>query len=112
MTEITDAYMQEMLARTKNYTLVLLKSGPNYDTPDAGQTIREHGRRNFVLRDQGVMPIVGPLLDDTEMCGVCILDAPVDEAVRIMDEDPGVQAGIFTYEVHPMRSFPGDALPA
>jgi hypothetical protein len=29
-----------------------------------------------------------------------------------MDCDPGVQAGIFTYEIHPIRSFPGDALPA
>jgi hypothetical protein len=32
--------------------------------------------------------------------------------IAIMDGDPGVQAGIFTYEVHPVRSFPGDALPA
>jgi hypothetical protein len=28
-----------------------------------------------------------------------------------MDEDPGVKAGIFTYEVHPTCSFPGDRLP-
>jgi hypothetical protein len=28
-----------------------------------------------------------------------------------MDADPGVQAGVFVYEVHPVRSFPGDALP-
>ena len=111
MTEITDEYMQEMLGRTKTYTLVLLKSGPNYDTPDVGKTIWEHGRRNFTLRAEGVMPIVGPLLDDTEMCGACIMDAPVDETVRIMDDDPGVQAGVFTYEVHPMRSFPGSVLP-
>jgi len=25
--------------------------------------------------------------------------------------DPGLQAGIFTYEIHPCRSFPGDSLP-
>lgn len=29
-----------------------------------------------------------------------------------MDEDPGVQAGVFTYQIHPTRSFPGDTLPA
>jgi hypothetical protein len=35
------------------------------------------------------------------------------EAVReIMDGDPGVQAGMFTYHVHPCRGFPGDALRA
>jgi hypothetical protein len=111
MSEITDEYMQEMLGQTRTYTLVLLKSGPNYGAPDVDKTIWEHGRRNFALRADGVMPIVGPLLDDTEMCGVCIMDAPVDEAVRLMDGDPGVQAGIFTYEVHPMRGFPGSALP-
>jgi len=27
-----------------------------------------------------------------------------------MDGDPGVMAGIFTYEVHLCRSFPGDKL--
>jgi hypothetical protein len=29
----------------------------------------------------------------------------------IMDDDPGVPAGIFTYDMHPVRSFPGAALP-
>jgi hypothetical protein len=28
-----------------------------------------------------------------------------------MASDPGVQAGVFTFEVHPARSFPGDRLP-
>jgi hypothetical protein len=36
---------------------------------------------------------------------------PPEEIAQIMDSDPGVQAGIFTYEVHPSRSFPGDSLP-
>jgi len=29
----------------------------------------------------------------------------------IMNDDPGVAAGVFTYQVHPCRGFPGDALP-
>jgi hypothetical protein len=28
-----------------------------------------------------------------------------------MDEDPAVQAGIFAYELHAGRGFPGDMLP-
>ncbi len=28
-----------------------------------------------------------------------------------MNDDPGVAAGVFTYQVHPCRGFPGDALP-
>ena len=29
-----------------------------------------------------------------------------------MDDDPGVLAGVFRYELHPCRGFPGDHLPA
>ena len=28
-----------------------------------------------------------------------------------MDQDPAVREGIFVYEAHPCRSFPGDCLP-
>jgi hypothetical protein len=28
-----------------------------------------------------------------------------------MGDDPGVAAGVFTYEVHSCRGFPGDSLP-
>jgi hypothetical protein len=56
------------------------------------------------------MPIVCPT-DETELAGIGIFDAEPAEVSRIMDEDPGVKAGIFTYEVHPCRGFPGSALP-
>ena len=111
MTEITDEYMFEMLAKTKNYTLVLLKAGPQYGTPGADEIVFEHGRRNFALRADGVLSIVCPVADDSEWSGLGIFNAPIDDVVRIMDGDPGVQAGVFTYEVHPVRGFPGDALP-
>jgi hypothetical protein len=110
-TEISDEYMGEMLGQTKAYTAVFLKAGPNYNTSDALATIREHGRRNFALRAEGVLSIVCPVTDASEWSGVGIFAAPEDEVVRIMDADPGVQAGIFTYELHPVRSFPGDKLP-
>jgi hypothetical protein len=40
-----------------------------------------------------------------------IFKTSVEETRNIMDGDPGVQAGIFVYEIHPCRSFPGDSLP-
>jgi len=43
--------------------------------------------------------------------GIGIFTTSVEETKRIMDEDPGIKAGIFTYEVHPCRSFPGAMLP-
>ncbi len=113
MTEITDEYMQQMLGKSRSYTIVILHPGPNYaDTPEVDATIWEHGRRNFVLRAEGKLVIVGPVTDDTDTSGLGIFDATVGEVTAIMDADPSVQAGVLTYEVHPMRSFPGDALPA
>ncbi len=109
-TPISDEQMQEGLARTKGYVVVFLKTGPNYG-PDVRPTIVEHGRRNFALRAEGVLPIVCPVTDDSDWAGIGIFDASVDDVVTIMDSDPAVQAGIFTYEVHTVRSFPGDALP-
>jgi hypothetical protein len=50
--------------------------------------------------------------DDTPLCGVGVFTGTVDETAALMREDPGVKAGVFTFEVHPVRSFPGDALPA
>jgi hypothetical protein len=29
-----------------------------------------------------------------------------------MDDDPGVKAGVFEYEIHAVRGFPESALPA
>jgi uncharacterized protein YciI len=111
-TPITDDYMQEMLGKAKAYVAVFLEAGPNYDAPDARATIFEHARRNFALRAEGVLPIACPVTDDSVTKGLGIFDATVEDVTAIMDADPGVQAGIFTYEVHPVRSFPGDALPA
>jgi YCII-related domain len=107
--EITDEFMREMLSKSKAYTLVILKEGPNLDE-SRDQIVWEHGRRNFSLRADGVLSIVCPVPDDSEVCGMGIFDAGADEVRRLMDEDPGVRAGVFVYEVHPCRSIPGDAL--
>jgi len=72
----------------------------------------EHGRRNFALRAEGSLAIVCPVPDDTDLCGVGIFTGTVEDTEALMQEDPGVKAGVFTFEVHPVRSFPGDALPA
>ena len=111
MTAITDEFMREMLLTTKLYCIVILKAGPNKHEPGADKIIWEHGRRNFALRAEGVLSIICPVNDGSDVSGVGIFNATVEEVRRIMDEDPGVQAGVFVYELHPCRSFPGDGLP-
>lgn len=112
MVDITDEYMYEQLAKTREYSVVLLRAGEAYGTVGADDIVFEHGRRNFALRADGALAIVCPVLDDTELCGVGIFSGTVEETTALMREDPGVRAGVFTFEVHPVRSFPGDALPA
>lgn len=111
MTTITDEFMQQMMTTTRNYSMVILKAGPKIDDPGAKKIIWEHGRRNFELRADGVLPIVCPVIDGSEIKGFGIFNAPVEAVQKIMDEDPGVKAGVFIYEVHACRSFPEDSLP-
>jgi nicotinamide riboside kinase len=110
-TTITDKFMQQMLARSKDYSIVILKAGPHWNDEGARKIAWEHGRRNFALRADGLLPIVCRVTDDSDVAGVGIFNAGVEETKKIMDQDPGVKAGVFIYEIHPCSSFPGDSLP-
>lgn len=57
---ITDEYMRSELGRSKPYTLVLFYETPKSNDPAAEKIIWEHGRRNFELRRDGMIDIVGP----------------------------------------------------
>jgi hypothetical protein len=109
--EITDEYMKQRISKTKNYTVVILKATEKRKEPGIEKIIWEHGRRNFQLREEGILSIVCPINDGSGVTGVGIFNRNPDEVKKIMDGDPGVIAGIFTYEVHPCSSFPGDKLP-
>ena len=111
MTEITDEFMRQMISRTRNYCVVILKAGPNRNKPGVEKIIWEHGRRNFALRAEGLLSIVCPVSDGSDVSGVGIFNADIDEVKSIMDEDPAVKEGVFVYEIHACRSFPGDSLP-
>ena len=111
MKEISNEFMMQMLPQAKLFSVVLLKAGPNYGTPENQPIIWEHARRNFALREEGVLSIVCPVSDETELKGVGIFNADVEQTKEIMEGDPGVIAGVFIYEVHNARGFPGDSLP-
>lgn len=112
MPEITDEFIHGMLTKIKPYYIAVLKRGPRQDQPDAQQIQWEHVRRNFALREEGVLNIVCPVTEEkNEVWGFGILNvASAEEAAKIMDGDPAVQAGRIVYEIYPCRSFPGDEL--
>jgi hypothetical protein len=109
--EISDEQMKAGMTHTRDYSVVVLRKGPAYDEPSTPAIIWEHGRRNFALREAGLLAIVCPVPDESDLCGVGLFTTSVPDTEQIMAGDPGVRAGVFTAEVHPCRSFPGDALP-
>ena len=111
MKTFTDDEMNALLPATKEYNVVILKRGPSFTDDTAPAVIWEHGRRNFGLRDDGVLAVVLPVTDESDVCGIGVFAAAVNETTAIMRDDPGVAAGVFTYQVHACRGFPGDALP-
>src|SRR5690349_18057885 len=111
MAAISDDYMQEMLTKTRDYQIVLLKPGPKANNPEIKKLLWEHARRNFSLRADGLLSIVCPVTAETGLSGMGIFNASMEETKNIMDGDPAVQANVFIYEIHPCKSFPGDKLP-
>ena len=59
----------------------------------------------------GAMPVVLRVVDDSDVCGVGVFTGSVEDTTAIMTDDPGVRAGVLTFDVHPCVGFPGDALP-
>ncbi|MEB3984145.1 hypothetical protein OQ968_23120 [Mycobacterium sp. 663a-19] len=111
MKTFTDEEMGTLLSGAKPYSVVILKRGPNYADDTTPSIVWEHGRRNFALRDDGVLAVVLRVTDESDVCGVGVFAATVEATTAIVDGDPGVAAGTFTYEVHPCIGFPGDSLP-
>jgi hypothetical protein len=99
-----------MIEKTKPYTVVILRRTTKIGEPGTDRIVWEHGRRNFELRRDGILRVVCPVRDESGVSGVGIFSTDLEETRRIMDEDPGVRAGIFVYETHLTRSFPGDTL--
>ena len=111
MPQITDEYMHEMLGKGKTYTAMVLRATEKGKQPNAPPIIWEHGRRNFTLRAEGKLPIVCPTTDESDWAGIGIFDATPEEVEQIMADDPAIKAGLFTYELHPVRASPPTACP-
>jgi len=110
MAIITDEYFKERHSKLKDYTMVLIKPTPKRNEAGANAVILEHGRKNMELQADGVVSIVCPVFGDYEVSGLYIFNVSVDEAQKIMDDDPAVKAGIFQCEIYPCKGFPGDSL--
>ncbi len=108
---VSDETMRARLAGAAAYSAVLLFRTPAFVRPAVDPVIWEHGRRNMALVEAGWLSVVLPGSDDSALSGIGIFALGAEDAKTVMEADPGVRAGIFTFEIHPVRGFPGAALP-
>jgi hypothetical protein len=112
MTSISDEYMRTMIPLAREYCVVILKAGPKRNDPGIEAITWEHARRNFSLRQEGILSIICRIDDGSPIKGIGIFHTDIGHVKGVMDDDPGVRAGIFEYEVHSCHGFPGDCLPS
>lgn len=114
---ISDEEFAGIRAKAEPSTVCILKAGPNFVAPDPARNpeayalVMAHGRRNAAMHLCGLLLVVCPISDGSETTGVGIFDLGVDDTRRVMDADPGVRAGFFTYELHAARSIQKTAAP-
>ncbi len=107
---VDDAFVEAELRRARTYTVVYLKAGPNADHPERAAIVSAHVKRNFNLKLDGAVAVVGPMRSEGEVVGLYIFNRSREEAAQLIAGDPAVEAGIFVYEVQQMMAFPGDTL--
>lgn len=100
------------MGNMKPYTILLLKKGPEFDSADAQQIIQsEHLPHLFKLRAEGKMLLAMPIKDNTDLTGIAIYDSmDKEELKKLTETDPGVQKGVFTYELLNSMGIKGDTL--
>src|SRR5919109_1185987 len=86
------------------YTLVLLRRPP--DAPDFAEAQLDalqarHLAYRADLHRQGILVANGPLAEqsDGSLRGLSIFNCALEEAARLSDGDPSVQAGRLTYDL-------------
>ena len=86
------------------YTLVLLRrpaDAPEISEAELDALQARHLAYRAELRRQGILVVNGPLSEqsDTTMRGLSIFACSLDEATRLSDGDPSVQAGRLAYDL-------------
>jgi len=100
-----DEFVQ-VIGSARPYVVLILKAGPRYEMPgpDRSAEIHEiigaHAMRNWAMQKSGLMPIVCPIADGSGITGAGVFDLSLEDAKRVMDGDPAVQADVMIYELH------------
>ena len=97
----------------KQYWFLMLKNGPKRDQPsDEAQALQAGHMANMeAYAARGILQIAGPMMDDGDIRGIFILDAPDRAGAEAMcGDDPAVKAGRLLCDIRPWLSQKGAAL--
>ena len=98
----------------KTYYLVFLKKGPNrtQDSTTTAKIQEQHMAHLTKMAGEKKMCIAGPLMDNTDIRGICVYNtASLEEAKQLAEDDPAVKSGRLTVEIHPWYAAKGTCLP-
>jgi len=94
-----------------SYYFVLLTRGPEWTaekTPATEKIQAAHLANITKLHDAGKLVLAGPFTDDGNWRGIFIFKtSSIEEAKSLVENDPAVQAGRLTYEIHPWATKKG-----
>ena|ERR1051326_2784381 len=109
--ETTTAYGYKVLPGMTVYFLRILKRGPVWtpeETEELERLQQAHLDYGSKLIAEGKIVLNGPLLDGGFLRGVSVMRADsLEEAQRLADGDPAVQAGRLVCDVHPWMVMKG-----
>jgi len=90
----------------KQYTLVFLKPGESgqADSAKAAGIQKQHLKYLKDLMDKETILLLGPLMEEASISGLCIYNCDVAEAKKLAAADPAVMSGELVVEVHPWYS--------
>ena len=113
---VTEQEFRDALRTMRPYTALILKATPTYEAPGPSRSreteaiVVAHAMRNLALYRARLLRVVCPVADGSGVTGISIFDASAEDVEQIMREDPGVKAGIFTFEIHSTGTFPESSL--
>ncbi len=98
----------------KSYVLCLLKEGPerNQDSTEYAELMKGHLAHFNHLAEMGKIAMVGPIDEGSDLKGIIIFDvATIEEARKLEEQDPMIQANRLTMELHTWWAEKGATLP-
>ena len=105
--------------RLVTYQVVLLRhtaAGRDFDEATRERIFREHLAYTLSMVAGGDQLAAGPVADspaeDEDICGLGIYQKEsLDEVRRLIERDPGVQQGLYGFDVMTWRTAPGAVTP-